>query len=112
MYKVIRSVDLELRPGGSIKFEGEAYGSDSSFFLVKDGPGTGPPLHVHPYQETWVVQRGKARFTVGDESAEVEAGFIVVAPANVPHKFVNTGDDLLEMVCIHPSPRMIQEDLE
>jgi mannose-6-phosphate isomerase-like protein (cupin superfamily) len=112
MYKIIQSADLELRPGGTAKFEGEPYGSEVSFFYVKDAPGGGPPLHIHPYGETWVVQRGKVRFTVGDENVDVEAGNIVVAPANVPHKFVNTGDDLLEMVCIHPSPRVIQDDLE
>lgn len=31
-----------------------AYGTDT--------PGEGPPLHVHPYDETFVVTEGRARF--------------------------------------------------
>jgi mannose-6-phosphate isomerase-like protein (cupin superfamily) len=32
--------------------------------------------------------------------------------AETPHKFKNTGSGRLEVVCIHASPRMIQEALE
>jgi mannose-6-phosphate isomerase-like protein (cupin superfamily) len=49
---------------------------------------------------------------VGGENIEAEAGAIVVGGANTPHKFINIGPDLLEMLCIHPSPHIIQEDLE
>lgn len=112
MVHIITSKDIELRPGGTGKFEGASYGAESSFFLVRDRPGGGPVLHVHPYAETWVVLSGKVQFRVGDRQYETEAGHIVVAPAGVPHKFVNIGEGLLEMVCIHPSPRVIQEDLE
>lgn len=112
MVHIIQTEEIELRPGGTGKFEGERYGAEASFFLVKDKPGGGPVLHVHPYAETWVVLSGKVRFRVGERQDEAEAGQIVVAPAGVPHKFVNVGEGLLEMVCIHPSPRVIQEDLE
>ena len=112
MVNIIQSAEMELRPGGTAKFEGERYGSKASFFHVKDKPGGGPVLHVHPYAETWVVISGQVRLTVGDRQHETGAGYIVVAPADVPHKFVNIGEGVLEMVCIHPSPRVIQEDLE
>jgi mannose-6-phosphate isomerase-like protein (cupin superfamily) len=36
----------------------------------------------------------------------------VVVGAETPHKFKNTGAGPLEVVCIHASPRMIQENLE
>jgi mannose-6-phosphate isomerase-like protein (cupin superfamily) len=111
MYKLIHSADLELRPGGTARFEGEPHGSGSSFFLVKNIAGTGAALHVHPYPETWVVLAGRVRFTVGREEAEAGPGDIVVAAANVPHMFVSLGPDVLEMVCIHPSPRIMQTDL-
>ena len=29
-----------------------------------------------------------------------------------PHKFKNIGPGSLDIICIHPSPRFIQEDLE
>ena len=111
MVSIIQEVDHELRPGGTIRFEGETYGSGASFFHVKSRPGSGAALHRHPYPETWVLS-GKVRFTVGGESVEAAGGQIVVGPANVPHKFVNIGTGLLEAICIHPSPVIIQEDLE
>lgn len=112
MYKVVRSSEFELRPGGTVKFEGESHGSGSSFFLVKSKPGEGSSLHIHPYPETWVVRAGDVRFIVGGEAIEASAGDIVIGGANIPHKFLNVGQDMLELICIHPSPRFIQKDLE
>lgn len=112
MYKIVNEIDYELRPGGTIKFVGEPHGSGASFFHVKSPPGTGASLHTHPYPETWVVLKGKVRFTVGGQPIEAIAGQVVVGGANIPHKFVNIGTDLLEAICIHPSPIIIQEDLE
>ena len=41
-------------------------------------------LHTHPYEEVFVTLEGEATFTVGDDTIEVSAGQIVVAPAGVP----------------------------
>jgi len=112
MYKIIRSEDLELRPGGTVKFEGVFYGSEASFFHVKAEPGRGSTLHKHPYPETWMVRSGKVRFTVGKEEIETSLGHVVVAGANIPHKYLNIGTELLEIICIHPSPQIIQEEIE
>lgn len=94
------------------KFEGYRYGDvNISFFLVDSPPGSGAGLHTHPYEEVFVVQEGKATFTIGDDTIEVSGGQIVVVPAGVPHKFVNSGAGPLRQVDIHPSKRMIQTDL-
>lgn len=111
MVKIIKSAALALRPGGTVRFEGEAYGSGASFFHVRNVAGTGAARHIHPYPETWLVLAGRVRFTVGGQDSEAGPGDIVVAPAAVPHQFVSLGPDLLEMVCIHPSARIVQEDL-
>jgi mannose-6-phosphate isomerase-like protein (cupin superfamily) len=112
MHNVIRAGELAPSPGGTITFEGEPYGSGVSFFLVNNEPGNGPDLHKHPYSETWIVRSGRGLFTA--DGAEIEAGpgdILVVGP-ETPHKFKNVGTDRLEVVCIHASPRMIQEALE
>ena len=93
-------------------FEGEHYGSAVSFFLVNNEPGKGPDLHRHPYSETWIVRSGKARMTVDGEDIQAGAGDIVVVGPETPHKFKNVGTERLDIVCIHASPRIIQEDLE
>ena len=112
MHGVIRAGELRPRPGGTVTFEGERHGSDVSFFLVNNRPGAGPDLHKHPYSETWIVRSGRARFTADGEELEAGPGDIVVVGAETPHKFKNVGEERLDIVCIHASPRMIQEDLE
>jgi mannose-6-phosphate isomerase-like protein (cupin superfamily) len=95
-----------------VTFEGDSHGSGVSFFLVDSRPGAGPDLHRHPYSETWIVRSGRVRFTADGQDVEAGPGDIVVVGPETPHKFENVGTDRLEIVCIHASPRMIQEDLE
>jgi mannose-6-phosphate isomerase-like protein (cupin superfamily) len=93
-------------------FEGYRYGDVGvSFFLVDSPPGGGSRLHHHPYEEVFVTLEGEATFTVGDATMEVSAGQIVVAPAGVPHKFVNSGTGPLRQVDIHPNARIQQVNL-
>ena len=112
MHTVIRAGELKPSPGGTVAFEGHPYGSGVSFFLVNNLPGEGPDLHRHPYSETWIVRAGKARITVDGEDIEAGPGDIAVVSSDTPHKFKNIGTDRLDIVCIHSSPRFIQEDLE
>jgi len=81
-----------------------AYGTDET--------GVGPRLHVHPYDETFVVIEGRARFFVGDAVVDAAAGEVVLGPAGVPHKFENLGPGRLQTIDIHHSPEWIQTDLE
>jgi mannose-6-phosphate isomerase-like protein (cupin superfamily) len=111
MHKVIRLGELEPSPGGTITFEGEPHGSGVSFFLVNNQPGAGPDLHRHPYSETWIVRAGRGRFTADGEEIDAGPGDIVVVGQKTPHMFKNVGDERLDVICIHASPRMIQEDL-
>ena len=93
------------------EFQGYHHDAGVSFIVVDAPPGSGPRLHKHPYEEVFIVQEGEATFTVGDEVIEASGGQIVVAPAGVPHKFVNSGSGPLRQVDIHPSERIRQVDL-
>ena len=112
MYGVVRSGELEPTPGGTVLFEGEAHGSGVSFFLVNNTPGTEIGLHKHPYTETWILRSGTALFTADGEQLEARAGDIVTVGPETPHNFKNVGDERLDIICIHASPRLIQEWLE
>jgi mannose-6-phosphate isomerase-like protein (cupin superfamily) len=81
-----------------------AYGTDTV--------GAGPRLHVHPYDETFIVVQGRARFFVGETTIDAGAGEIVLGPAGIPHRFENLGPGRLQTVDIHHSPRWIQTDLD
>lgn len=95
------------------RFEGGEVGTNVTvLFFSSDTVGSGPKLHVHPYDEVFIIRQGRARFTVGDRSFEAEAGQIVFGPAEVPHKFENLGPGRLETTDIHLNDRFIQTDLE
>ena len=88
-------------------FEG---GSDApiSIFVTEYERGQGVGLHVHPYPEVFLVETGVGRFTVGDEELLVEAGHILVVPAETQHGFRGAGDGVLRVVSVHPSGRVEQ----
>lgn len=94
------------------EFQGFHLGAGVSFIVVDAPPGGGPRLHRHPYEEVFVVQEGSATFTAGDDTIEVSGGQVVVVPAGVPHKFVNSGTGRLRQVDIHASERFVTEWLE
>jgi mannose-6-phosphate isomerase-like protein (cupin superfamily) len=112
---VARIIDLAdpARGETAYEFQGYHYGDTNVSFIVVDAPpGSGPKLHRHPYEEVFVVQEGCATFTAGDEVIEASAGQVVVVPASVPHKFVNSGSGRLRQVDIHASERFVTEWLE
>ena len=112
MYQVIPAGEQQRSPGGAVTFEGKPHGSGVSFFLVNNEPGEGPDLHRHPYSETWIVRSGRARITADGEDIEAGPGDIAVVGPETPHKFKNMGPGRLDIICIHSSPRLIQEALE
>jgi len=110
---LINTAELRLSGETARVFDGFQYGDTNvSFFLINAPPGEGPSLHLHPYEEIFVIQDGQVTFTVGDSTIEATAGQIVIAPAGIPHKFINSGKTLLHSINIHPISRMITEWLE
>ena len=94
------------------EFQGHRHGAGVSFIVVDAPPRSGPRLHRHPYEEVFVVQEGSVTFTAGDDVIEASGGQVVVVPAGVPHKFVNSGAGRLRQVDIHASERFVTEWLE
>jgi len=95
----------------SENFEGRDVGSGISVIHEStDVVGSGPRPHRHPYTETFVIIRGRARFTVGDTERDGGAGDVLVVPAGTPHKFAVPVPD--EAVHIHESDHFITEWLE
>ena len=86
-------------------FDGHQHGAQVSFFLSHNRPGTGPKLHRHPYEETFIVEDGDVLFTVGGSTIEARTGDIVIVPAGAPHKFVIRAATHRQ-VSIHPVARM------
>lgn len=109
MFSILRHQEPRRDQSRTIRFEGRDHGGAVSLFIVDNEPGQGPDLHVHPYSETWAVRKGEAEFTLGDTKIRAFPGDIVVADANIPHRFENIGTGRLEVVCIHASDTILQE---
>lgn len=93
--------------------EGAAFGGAVTVLAYgNDQPGEGPVLHVHPYDEVFVVIAGRARFFVGSQVIDAGAGEVVLGPAGIPHRFENIGPGRLQTIDIHHSPRWIQTNLD
>ena len=62
-------------------------------------PGQAQKVHSHKDEDkVYYVLRGRATVTVGDDTRVLNAGDIVLAPAEAPHGVRNDADD--EAVCL------------
>lgn len=112
MVYIINQRDLP-SSNSSRDFEGYRHGESSvSLILIDMATGDGPKLHSHPYEEVFIVEEGRARYTVGAEEIEATGGQILVVPPGTPHKFINLGPERLRQVDIHLSDRFITDWLE
>jgi mannose-6-phosphate isomerase-like protein (cupin superfamily) len=107
---VIRNDELPRGENSSV-FHGHDHGAGVCFFLSHNRPNTGPKLHRHPYEETFIVQEGDVLFTVGESTIDAGPGDVVVVPAGAPHKFLSRGATHRQ-ISIHPVARMETEWLE
>jgi mannose-6-phosphate isomerase-like protein (cupin superfamily) len=89
-------------------FEGGEHGLDASFFVTEYERDQGVGLHKHPYAEVFLVETGVGLFTVGDEELFVEAGTVLIVPAETQHGFRGAGDDVLRVVSVHPRGKVEQ----
>ena len=57
----------------------------------------------HTEDEIYVVTRGSARLTAGDEAAAVTPGSVVDVPAGEEHRFVDIAEDFAVLVMFAPA---------
>ncbi len=110
MVRVIERTEWATHPS---RAHGDWEGGDANVTIIFHDSveaGSGPRLHTHPYPETFVIESGHARFTVGVEVIEGAPGQIIVVPANTPHKFETLGP--MRSIHIHASPHFITDWLE
>lgn len=102
-----------IEDGRGREFHGrDLAGGPFSLIWVEAKPGEGPRLHRHAYEEMFVVIEGEVTFTADGETIRASTGNVVVVPAGVPHRFLNTGTGTLRQVDIHGADRIATEWLE
>lgn len=79
-------------PGPRVLLRSEQSGGQVAVIETAPGPGAGPPLHVHDFDEAFYVIAGELTFQVRDELFRVGAGELAFAPRGLPHTFANLSD--------------------
>ncbi|WP_420809446.1 cupin domain-containing protein [Acidianus sulfidivorans] len=57
------------------------------------------PMHIHKYQETVIITKGKCKVCVGDITYEMKEGDYIFIDSNIKHAFINYNNDL-EFFCV------------
>ena len=111
-YTILNKDELPF-DGNTYEFIGSQHqDTEVSFIWVDMPPGGKVRLHKHPYKEIFIIQEGVSTFTVGSTELEAVAGQIIIVPADVPHKFINNGDEQLKQIDIHVNKEFITDWLE
>jgi quercetin dioxygenase-like cupin family protein len=100
-FTTVDLAEIAFSPTAALWEGGKRAGTDTSMFVVKTPPGGFVHLHTHPYTETFVLLRGKGRWTAGDQVTEAEPETVIVVPPETPHGFRNIGDEPLLVVSVH-----------
>ena len=113
--KVIRLADTEIVKFGPDAVYQLILGDDEGTTPIRTGiqtsqPGYVAPVHSHPYLEVLYVLEGVAEAWIDgkeDRKVRLEKGDTVALPPNVPHSFRVVGDQVLQTLGIHASPKRI-----
>ncbi|MHC4565048.1 MAG: cupin domain-containing protein [Planctomycetota bacterium] len=66
-------------------------------------PGGHTPLHTHAHEHEVFVLEGQGVFVCEGQEHEFGPEYVIFAPPNKEHRFKNTGDSILRMLCLIPT---------
>ncbi|MEQ1865388.1 MAG: cupin domain-containing protein [Micropepsaceae bacterium] len=68
-------------------------------FLQRGPEGSGPPPHMHPWDESFYVVKGEVEFGIGDKTMTASPGTLVHLPAGTTHwfRFGKGGGEMISM---------------
>ncbi len=68
-------------------------------------PGEEVVRHTHPVEEILTFLDGSGEATLGDDRVVVGPGVSLYIPPEAVHGFRNTGDELMHLLVVFPTPR-------
>jgi len=66
-------------------------------------PGGHTPLHTHSQEHEVFILEGEGTFVFEGQQHLFVAEYVIFVPPNKEHRFMNTGDSVLRMLCIIPT---------
>jgi len=70
--------------------------------MLEIRPGGHTPLHSHEWEEEIFVKSGKGVLETDGEKVPLKAGDALILDPGRSHRFMATGDEPLEFICIIP----------
>ena len=98
------------RPWGSYTVLDEMKGSKIKRIAVQPGEKLSLQLHHHR-SEHWVVIRGEAKVTVGEQVSTVRKNESIFVPKQTRHRLENPGTELLEIVEVQVGEYVGEDDI-
>lgn len=95
---------LQSGPGRELIFKvtGDDTAGAFDYFIVQVSPVSGPPLHVHHFQEETIhILKGRFKIRIGDEIFYLKEGGFAYLPSKVPHSFLNLTDEPAEIIVVY-----------
>ncbi len=105
---MVSHIDDHVRLTAERWFKGTIYQSEHMLIGVDClAVGQSQPAHMHRgHDKMYFVQSGSGEFTIGTIVTVCNAGSIIVAPADMLHSVINTGNEpLIMLICMAPEPK-------
>jgi quercetin dioxygenase-like cupin family protein len=62
------------------------------------------PFHQHAWEHEVFVLRGEGTLRSEQGNVDLREGIVVFIPGGEKHQFLNTGDTVLQFLCVIPNP--------
>lgn len=98
------------RPWGSYTVLGDGPGYKMKKIAVEPGQRLSLQLHYHR-SEHWIVTRGTAKVTIGDEERLIHENESVFVPKSTKHRLENPGRVMLEIVEVQNGDYLEEDDI-
>jgi len=92
---------IQIWPGLTAR---EVTGAEAMLTYIELEPDAVVPEHQHPHEQTGILLRGSATFTIGGETKELTPGALWVIPGDTPHD-VAVGPDGAAIAELFAPPR-------
>ena len=66
-------------------------------------PGGHTPLHTHPHEHEVFAVEGQGTFVFEGQEYEFGSEHVIFVPPGKEHRFKNTGNSVLRMLCLIPT---------
>jgi mannose-1-phosphate guanylyltransferase/mannose-6-phosphate isomerase len=100
----------ERRPWGGYRVLDAGAGYQVKRITVAPGQSLSLQLH-HRRAERWVVARGRARVTCGEEVFELKPGESAFIPLGARHRLENPGAEALELIEVQIGDYLGEDDI-